>query len=196
MKKKLFIVVGVILALIIVASLVYFAYFIVQSITKDFEKQIQQEGNIENDNVFNKNFGSYELPENWVESKNHSTSSKFFYVLKGQEQKERPNNISINYGTNKYDKANHEKFRDAILNQLSMQIAKKEGIEINANASYNDNEDIVYTFIIKELNDNITTTQYYIVGDYKYILIYETVFGESEETDKAVKRIVNSFKWN
>ena len=77
-----------------------------------------------------------------------------------------------------------------------MQIAKKEGIEINANASYNDNEDIVYTLIIKELNDNITTTQYYIVGDYKYILIYETVFGESEETDKAVKRIVNSFKWN
>ena len=196
MKKKFFIVVGVILALIIVDGMAYFAYFIIQDITKDFGKQIQQEGNMENDNVFNKNFGNYELPENWVESKKYSTSSKFFYVLKGQEQEDQPNNISINYGTNKYDKANHEKFKEAILNQLSMQIAKKEGIEINANGSYNDNEDIVYTFIIKELNANITTTQYYIVGDYKYILIHETVFGESEETDEAAKRIVNSFKWN
>ena len=196
MKKKVFIVVGVILALIIVVSIAYFAYFTIQNITKDFVKQIQQESNIDNENVFNKKFGSYELPENWVESKKHSTSSKFFYVLKGQEQEEQPNNISINYGTNKYDKANHEKFRDAILNQLSMQIAQKEGIEINANGSYNANEDMVYTFIVKELNDNVTTTQYYIVGDYKYILIHETVFGESEETDKAVKRIVNSFKWN
>lgn len=151
--------------------------------------------NIKNTNTFNKNFGSYEVSKNWVESKEHSTDNKFFYVLEGQEQLKRPNNISINSGTNKYNKESHEIFKTAILSQLSMQIAGKEGIEINASGSNTDNGDIVYTFIIKETKDNIVTTQYYIVGDYKYILVQETVFEESEEIDNVAKEIVNSFKW-
>ena len=147
-----------------------------------------------NTNTFNKSFGSYEVQKNWVESKEHSTANKFFYVLEGQEQLKRPNNISINYGTNKYDKESHEIFKTAILSQLSMQIAGKEGIEIQANGSNTDNGDIVYTFIIKETKDNIVTTQYYIVGDYKYILIQETVFEQSEEVDNVAKKMVNSYR--
>ena len=147
------------------------------------------------DNIFNKKFGSYTLPKNWIESKKYSTSNKFFYVLEGQENKKQPNNISINIGTNKYAKENHEKFKTAILNQLTMQIAREERIEVNANGTKTDNGEIVYTFIIKEPKNNKTTTQYYIVGDYKYILIHETVFGESEETDNVAKNMVNSFKW-
>lgn len=155
----------------------------------------KKQDNIKNTNTFTKSFGSYEIPKNWVESKEHSTSDKFFYVLKGQEYEQQPNNISINCGTNKYDKENHEAFKNAILSQLSMQVALKEGVEIHANGSNTENGDIVYTFIIKGLRDNLVTTQYYIVGDYKYIIIHETVFGESKETDEVAKTIVNSFKW-
>lgn len=145
--------------------------------------------------TYSKSFGSYKLPENWVESKEHSTSSKFFYVKKEDEQKERPNNISINEGQNKYSKTEHENFINAILNQLSMQIGGDEDVEVNANGSNTENGDVVYTFNIKEA-DGIETTQYYIVGDYKYILIQETVFEESDDIDNVAKDMVNSFRWN
>lgn len=144
--------------------------------------------------TYSKSFGSYKLPENWIESKEHSTNSKFFYVKKEDEQKERPNNISINEGQNKYAKTEHENFRNAILNQLSMQIGGDEDVEVNANGSNTENGDVVYTFNIKEA-DGIETTQYYIVGDYKYILIQQTVFEKSDDIDNVAKDIANSFSW-
>ena len=37
--------------------------------------------------------------------------------------------------------------------------------------------------------------RYYIVGDYKYVLIHETTFGDSNETDSAAQKIIDTFKW-
>lgn len=52
---------------------------------------------------------------------------------------------------------------------------------------------IVYTFSIKD-KDN-TTTQYYIVGDYQYVLVHENTFGDSTETDSVAQKIIDTFKW-
>ena len=158
-------------------------------------KKLIDEITEQTDYTINKDFGSYSVPESWTEVKAQSSSNKYFYVLKGQENNEKPNNISINAGTNYYTKVEHEKFKNSILNQLSMQITGKDGIEINADGSTTENGEIVYTFIIKDTKNNTITTQYYIVGDYKYVLIHETVFGESKETDDVAKNIVSSFRW-
>lgn len=143
--------------------------------------------------LIEKDFGTYEIPVDWIESVAHSTNDKFFYVKEGQENENRPNNISINEGSNKYAANEHEKFRMAILNQLSTQIGNDENVELTANGSNTKNGYIVYTFNIKD-QDN-TTTQYYIVGDYKYILVHETTFGDSAETDSAAQKIIDTFKW-
>lgn len=154
------------------------------------------ENNIETEGIYNKDFGSYEVPDGWIESKKYSSSSKYFYVLKGEEDDEsQPNNISINRGTNKYAEEDHETFRKAILAQLSFQTSGTENKEITGNGSTTDNRYILYTFIINDKYENVITTQYYIVGNYEYILVHETSFGESKETDEAAKFIVNSFKW-
>ena len=158
-------------------------------------KKLIDEITEQTDYTINKDFGSYSISESWTEVKAQSSSNKYFYVLKGQENNEKPNNISINAGTNYYTKVEHEKFKNSILNQLSMQITGKDGIEINADGSTTENGEIVYTFIIKDTKNNTITTQYYIVGDYKYVLIHETVFGESKETDDVAKNIVSSFRW-
>ena len=63
--------------------------------------------------LYTKTFGSYVVSNNWIESEEHSTNSKFFYVASGEEREERPNNISVNAGTNKYSSSEHEKFKDA-----------------------------------------------------------------------------------
>ena len=143
--------------------------------------------------LIEKDFGTYEIPVDWIESAAHSTNDKFFYVKEGQENENRPNNISINEGSNKYTANEHENFRMAILNQLSMQIGGDENVEVIANGSNTKNGYVVYTFNIKD-QDN-TTTQYYIVGDYKYILVHETTFGDSAETDSAAQKIIDTFKW-
>lgn len=140
-----------------------------------------------------KDFGSYEVPNTWAENKEHSTLRKFFYIAKDEENMNTPDNISVNEGSNKYLASEHEKFREAILNQLNYQIAGLDAT-INANGSNTENGYIVYEFNIEE--DDVITTQYYIVGDYKYVLVHETVFEDKESTDEVAKMIVNTFKWN
>ena len=63
--------------------------------------------------LIEKDFGTYEIPVDWIESVAHSTNDKFFYVKEGQENENRPDNISVNEGTNKYPADEHEKFRSA-----------------------------------------------------------------------------------
>lgn len=172
--------------------------FTTTKLSEEYNKLLDsllEETTSEENIIYEKNFGTYSLPQNWIESKEHSTSTKFFYVVNGEEQSKRPNNISVNAGTNKYTKQEHEKFKTAILNQLMMQIGNEEGVTLNANGFTTEKGDIVYTFVIKEEQENIATTQYYIVGDYQYILIHETVYGISEEADIVAKNIVNSFQW-
>lgn len=184
-KKAIYIVVAIIILVILIVAAIYYMQ------NKTNEETVT---NVE-DKIYNKNFGSYKILENWVQSREHSTGSKFFYVKHGQEKEQSPNNVSINAGTNKYAQSEHEKFKTAILNQLSMQIGNAEDVTLNASGSYTDNGYILYTFIIQD--PGIETTQYYIVGDYKYVLVQETVFNqdEKEETDNLAREIVNTFKW-
>ncbi len=191
MKKRTIIIISIIVIIIIII-LGYFSIQQFNLIKSELENKTDDQST-ENETIFNKEFGSYKLPKDWIESKEHSTKEKLFYVLKGQEKDRQPNNISINVGKNRYPKTEHEQFRKAILNQLLIQVRNQKGVEVNANGSTTDNGEIVYAFITK--NNDVITTQYYIVGDYKYILIQETLFEESEETKEATKSIIDSFKW-
>lgn len=62
-------------------------------------------------------FGSYLLPQGWVEAETFSTKDKFFYVREGEEEAEAPDNISINVGKNHYAAQDHLEFRKAIMEQ-------------------------------------------------------------------------------
>lgn len=46
--------------------------------------------------------GSYTVPEGWEKSEKHSTDSQIFYIEEGHENDEKPDNISIHVGKNKY----------------------------------------------------------------------------------------------
>lgn len=161
--------------------------------SKDDKKdsyKVKENGDI----VYTKEFGSYTVGNGWEESKSHSTKSKFFYVKNGEDNEKKPNNISINQGTNKYKKEEHMQFKDAIYAQLAKQTPKKA--VINAAGSNTEKGEILYTFVIEDSNSVIK--QYYIVGDNKYVLIHETVFNKDDESkvDEIALKMVNSFEWN
>ena len=137
--------------------------------------------------------GSYIVPDGWVKAEKYSSAEKVFYVEDGHEDDELPDNISIEVGTNRYSMDEHEKFRDAIVRQLALQL---QGIsaEMTGDGTYTEQDYIVYIFTISE--ESVVTKQYYIVGDQRYCLIHLTNFTGSESADKAAQTIADSFVWD
>lgn len=167
--------------------------------TEDTTEQPAEENTVtdENGTTYTKSFGSYTVPTGWIESTAYSTPNKFFYVADGTEEDTLPNNISINMGTNKYSADDHISFRQAIVSQLAMQLPKDT--TLNGSGSYTANDYILYTFTfsITENDTTLNATQYYIVGDHKYIMVYESVYdGNTEEVDAIAKNIVDTFQWS
>lgn len=151
-------------------------------------------GNKDAESYIKSNYGNYEVPEGLVRNEEHSSKSKQFYVLEEDKDKTKPNNISVNGGGMPYSKDNNAAFRQEIVQQLSQQNAGK-GATINGRGTYTKNGDILYIFKITD--ESSVTTQYYIVGDKKYVLVHETTFDDNtEKIDEKTQEIVDSFKWN
>lgn len=137
--------------------------------------------------------GTYEIPDGWVKWEKYSSKDKIFYVEAGHEEDSLPDNISIEVGTNRYGADEHEKFRDAIVRQLAMQI---QGIDatLTGDGTYTEQDYILYIFTITE--EDMVTQQYYIVGEQRYCLIHLTNFTSSEGAEEAARAMVDSFVWD
>lgn len=137
--------------------------------------------------------GSYAVPEGWVKAENHSTEGKTFYVEEGHEEDALPDNISVEIGSNSYGAEEHEKFCDAIVRQLAMQLQGTDA-EVTGDGTNTDQDYVVYIFTIS--GEDVVTKQYYVVGDRQYCLVHLTNFTGSESADEAAWAIVNSFVWS
>lgn len=145
-------------------------------------------------NIIRTDYGTFSIPDTWIKRDDHSTASKYFFANKNDKNKI-PNNISVEMGTNKYSAEDHISFRQAILSQLSMQM-KGVKATIKGDGTKTKQGYILYTFTIELDDSKNVTVQHYIVGDYKYVLVHETIWdGEREDTDNAAKTIVDSFVW-
>ena len=138
--------------------------------------------------------GSWTVPDGWVKAEKYSSEEKIFYVEEGHEDDELPNNISIEVGTNRYSSEEHEQFRDAIVRQFSMQL---DGVDatLTGDGSFTDQDYILYTFTISE--EDVVTTQFYIVGDQRYCLVHVTGFSPDDNgAAEAAQAMVDSFVWS
>lgn len=137
--------------------------------------------------------GSYTIPDGWVKAEKYSTGRQIFYIEEGHENDERPDNIAIHVGKNKYSLNEHGQFRDAIVKQLLMQL---KGIEadLHGDGTYTAQGDLLYIFTIDE--GNVVTTQYYILKDYGFCLVQLTNFSGSETSEEAARTMADSFVWN
>ena len=142
--------------------------------------------------VYTKDFGSYTIPAGWVESSQYSTADKYFYLPADQEYAQYPDNVSIEMGTNRYAAEDHAQFREAIVAQLMAQLQNVDA-ELLGDGVHTDAGDVMYVFTIQE--PDVTTRQYYVVGDQKYCLIHLTNYTGSQDTDDAAQRIAKSFQW-
>ena len=111
----------------------------------------------------------------------------------GHEKDTRPDNISIEIGTNRYGLDEHDKFRYAILRQLSMQ-SKGSSANVTGEGVHTEQDYIMYIFTIDD--DYALTRQYYIVDDHRYCLIHLTDFSGNEDAADAARAIADSFVWD
>lgn len=148
---------------------------------------------LNNQTTVNASFGTYRI-DGLVKRNDHSTPNKTFYSLKKDKYKSRPDNVSVELGTNKYSKEQYLAFKTAIQLQLYSQVGRDATIVGNGITTTKGNN--VLKFIIKKQNDPMETTQYYIVGDYKYVLVHETSFTQNQDLNVAVYNIVDTFEWN
>ena len=176
------------------------AYETAEVLKEGYETGIEEttEGSVQDreKNCFEKTFGSYELPKDWIESEEHSTAERFFYVKTGDEKKDRPDNISVHEGEDPYAQSEHEAFREAILRQLSAQISGDEDVTLYGEGYTAEGGSTVYRFTIEESETGIVTTMYYIVGDYRYVLIHETNFTGDPSADEAARQVADTFRWD
>jgi hypothetical protein len=147
-----------------------------------------------------KSFGSFSIPEDWVEIAKYSKNDKYFYSHDSEEISIDMTNISIEMGSNRYALEDHMTFRYAILRQLLMQSAGVEGSEVSGSGTFTKHDDPLYIFTIKHKDrygdGDVTTIQYYIVGDKKHILIHVTDFHNNiTNANEVAKFIVDSFVW-
>ncbi len=144
-------------------------------------------------NIIRTSYGTYSIPSTWEKNEGHSSSVKYFFTNKNDRNQSLPNNISVEQGSNHYSKKQHVMFRQAIMRQLLMQ-AKAYKADVKGSGGTTDNGYTYYTFIMEGKTN--TTVQHYIIGDYKYVLIHETIFkGDGKDTHNAAKHILNSFRW-
>lgn len=137
--------------------------------------------------------GSYTVPDGWVKAEKYSSAEKVFYVEEGHEEDELPDNISIEVGTNRYSEEDHESFRDAILRQLYAQASGLDA-SLTGSGTFTEQDYFLYIFTISE--EDVVTTQYYIVGDKRYCLVHLTNYTGSESTDEAARSMADSFVWD
>ena len=142
-----------------------------------------------------KSFGTFQIPEDWVEISRYSRNGKYFYSHKSEKISLNMTNISIETGSNPYALDDHMTFRYAILRQLLMQAG---GMDVGGSGTFTKNNDPLYIFTIEDKDDNVTIIQFYIIGDKKHILIHVTDFHNKKITnaEEVARFIADSFIWN
>ena len=148
---------------------------------------------IEDENSFP---GTYTVPDGWIQWEEVSQDGVYAYIEKGHEEDLFPDNIAIRTGENPYSLEDHVSFREAILQQLAMQL-NGEDVEVTGSGSNTAQGYILYTFTIED-PDGMITRQYYILQDYSFCLVQVTSFtgSENESIFEAAQSIVDSFVWN
>ena len=151
--------------------------------------------NPEGDIVFEKDFGTFSIPEGWEESESHSASDRFFYIPEGNDNESYTDNISVSYSTNRYSEDDVMSFKDSIMKQLAKQMEDYPEAQLYGEGTYTANGYLLLSFTISGFEDDSILNLYYIVGEKKYCEVYMTGKDDIEETSEAAKMIVDSFVW-
>ncbi|MDR3295427.1 MAG: copper amine oxidase N-terminal domain-containing protein [Clostridiales Family XIII bacterium] len=154
---------------------------------------------VQNTTPLMKSFGTYIVSNDWPESPELSRNDQYFYVKAGTGVSGDGSRISVESGRNKYSKDDSSAFRDAIHRQLLREVASDPNAAslFGGETAFTEKGYPLCIFTVEYAKLNITSRQYYILGDNKYILVQETDHHDKNapDIDEATYTILNSFEW-
>jgi hypothetical protein len=183
--------------LILVISVLWIIVFILISCATKAQISSEESSEFIGEKI-TKAFGSFLIPEDWIEIEMYSKNNKYFYSHKSEQIGSTMTNISIEIGSNPYELDNHPSFRGAILGVLLMQ-ARAMNAEVSPSYIGKTKSDYpIYGFTIEEKNENIMTIQFYICGNKKHIMVYATDFHNGNITNviEVAQFIAKNFVWS
>jgi hypothetical protein len=165
--------------------------------TEDSSRSTSKESidNPEGEIAFEKDFGTFCIPEGWEESESDSSLDKFFYIPEGNDNKSCTDYFFVRYATNNYSEDDVMSFKDAIMKQITKQIEDIPEVTLNGEGAYTANDYLLLSFTISGFEDGSVRDLYYIVGEKKYCEVYMSAKEDIEGTRVAAKTIVDSFVW-
>jgi hypothetical protein len=152
----------------------------------------------ENTISYMKSFGAYDTTSDWFEATELSQNDRYCYLKNGQSPGKAVSNISVESGRHRYAAADHAAFRDVTYRGLLKQVANDPDAGfLFGDGSTTAKGHALYVFTIEYDGIGRTDRMYYIVGDYKYVLITETDRHDKDAADItiAAKTIADSFEW-
>ena len=140
-------------------------------------------------------FGTYTVSENWSEATELSKRDITFYLQNGTPTNKPTTNISVSVDKNKYSKEEAGGFAQAIDRQLRSQVGSLDLKSYSGNGTFTEND---YPLIVMEIEtEEMKTTQYYIVGDYRFVMVHLSEYHDEsiKNAEEVALNIVNSFEW-
>ncbi|MDR2356252.1 MAG: copper amine oxidase N-terminal domain-containing protein [Clostridiales Family XIII bacterium] len=152
----------------------------------------------ENALSYMKSFGVYSTTADWVESAELSQNDRYYYLKRGQSPGRTVSSISVESIRHRYAESEHQAFREAVFRQLLKQVSNDPDAGFLFGEGTTTEKGLtLYTFTIEYEGIDRTDRMYYIIGDYKYVLITETDRHDKNAADitAAAKAIADSFEW-
>ncbi|MDR2295965.1 MAG: hypothetical protein LBD95_04125 [Clostridiales Family XIII bacterium] len=152
----------------------------------------------ENAISYMKSFGAYSATADWVESPELSQNDRYYYLKKGQSPGRTVSSISVESIRHRYAEGEHPAFREAVFRQLLKQVSNDPDAGFLFGEGTTTEKGLtLYMFTIEYEGIDKTDRMYYIVGDYKYLLITETDRHDKNASDitAVAKAIADSFEW-
>ncbi len=150
--------------------------------------------------VIEKDFGSYNIPNNWYEDTEFMDNA-VSYIKDGTTLSEPFDCVVVYADVNVYTAEDHEVFRDAIVQQLPSQLP--EGSELVGEGIYTEQGYHCYVFEIvyaenpyPEAGEEYHRKIAYIVGEKEHCMVEEIWFGEDAESHEVFQGILDSSVWN
>lgn len=144
-------------------------------------------------------FGSYNIINGWTKINDFNANDAYLYCKNCNQSIDKPNNILVKKGINRYSLDEIKTFAQSIEFSLRIQSEQtnKPPKAVTGSGGFTKNYIPLITFNIV-WDDGTYQNQYYIVRDYGYVMVSEMVNYPEKGiiADSVAQGILDSFKFN
>lgn len=169
-----------------------------EEIPKDEEPPKDESVSKDEDFLITVDYGTYNVSKKWNELF-RNPDGKVFYAVAGADVKTPQSNVSVECIPTEYTPEQSDEFLAAIryMNNKQLGIPEGETIDHAFGDTEMGNKFIQFMFDYDMEGKNVSSVQYFVMGEKQAVLIYATDFGDgiTPSAGEIAEQICQSFVW-